>query len=335
LDLWSLVRVTDDNGDWIRYLLSAAAVTQLAEARMLAPILAESAGALSATSDHPEAGQRTVAHQMSGAAGVFVASGDEPCAWSQSELEQVLEQCSKITRCGEDIEDGCGARQPSKYKDEDICRIFAEWKDIELPEGMAAAEAGTSIKDGVIERYLEPEYVYRLLRRIGDEDVDFMGFSRFWCRPDWMMCTVLPVPPPQVRPSVLQDNNQRSEDDLTQKLIDIIKTNKRGIRVVRLQPAYRGRRDVGTCVGKTRMAKQFWQLRQPVTASAAEFEDLQVAARRNIASSRLQCGLECLASKAVKIICLDRTGTASNRPDAATLVHQLVVNNRVRILPEF
>ncbi|NDE15528.1 hypothetical protein EBZ80_11420 [bacterium] len=31
--------------------------------------------------------------------------------------------------------------------------------------------------------------------------------------------------PPQVRPSVLQDNNQRSEDDLTQKLIDIIKTN--------------------------------------------------------------------------------------------------------------
>ena len=52
-----------------------------------------------------------------------------------------------------------------------------------------------------------------------------MGFSRLWCRPDWLMCTVLPIPPPQVRPSVLQDNNQRSEDDLTQKLIDIIKTN--------------------------------------------------------------------------------------------------------------
>jgi DNA-directed RNA polymerase II subunit RPB1 len=40
-----------------------------------------------------------------------------------------------------------------------------------------------------------------------------------------MVCTVLAIPPPQVRPSVLQDNNQRSEDDLTQKLIDIIKTN--------------------------------------------------------------------------------------------------------------
>ena len=145
----------------------------------------------------------------------------------EARWKQVLELCSVIKRCGEDIEDGCGARQPSKYRDEDICRIVAEWKDIELPEGMVLpAELGTGIKDGVIERYLEPEYVYRIMRRISDEDVDFMGFSRFWCRPDWMMCTVLPVPPPQVRPSVLQDNNQRSEDDLTQKLIDIIKTNK-------------------------------------------------------------------------------------------------------------
>ena len=144
----------------------------------------------------------------------------------ESRWKQVLEQCSKITRCGEDIEDGCGALQPSKFRDDEICRIYAEWKDIEIPEGMALpADVAKEIKDGIIERHLEPEYVYRLLRRISDEDVDFMGFSRFWCRPDWMMCTVLPIPPPQVRPSVLQDNNQRSEDDLTQKLIDIIKTN--------------------------------------------------------------------------------------------------------------
>jgi DNA-directed RNA polymerase beta' subunit len=40
-----------------------------------------------------------------------------------------------------------------------------------------------------------------------------------------MMCSVLPIPPPQVRPSVTQDNNQRAEDDLTSKLIDIIKAN--------------------------------------------------------------------------------------------------------------
>jgi DNA-directed RNA polymerase II subunit RPB1 len=134
----------------------------------------------------------------------------------EARWKSVLVACQKVSRCGEQTEDGCGARQPSKYDDEDICRIVAEWR------GMGAAEEGEST---TLRRFLEPEYVHRLLRRISDEDTDFMGFSRMWCRPDWLMCTVLPVPPPQVRPSVLQDNNQRSEDDLTQKLIDIIKTN--------------------------------------------------------------------------------------------------------------
>jgi DNA-directed RNA polymerase II subunit RPB1 len=102
----------------------------------------------------------------------------------------------------------------------------------EIPEGANITGAVNDKDTGALlsnlvtlRKFLEPEYVHRLLKRISDDDVDFMGFSRYWCRPDWMMCTVLSIPPPQVRPSVLQDNNQRSEDDLTQKLVDIIKTN--------------------------------------------------------------------------------------------------------------
>jgi len=143
----------------------------------------------------------------------------------ENRWKAVLTACQEVTRCGEQTEDGCGAPQPHRYHDEIICRIVAEWRGmgpaetVEFGPGVAMPVA-TSLR-----RFLEPEYVYRLLRRITDEDVDFMGFSRLWCRPDWMMCTVLTIPPPQVRPSVLQDNNQRSEDDLTQKLIDIIKSN--------------------------------------------------------------------------------------------------------------
>jgi DNA-directed RNA polymerase II subunit RPB1 len=145
----------------------------------------------------------------------------------ESRWKMVLEVANGTTRCGEDTEDGCGSRQPNKYKEEPVHRIFAEWKDLELPEGVAAPEGATVTEDGSVSLSmpLEPEYVHRLLRRITDEDVEFMGFSRHWCRPDWMVCTVLPIPPPQVRPSVTQDNNQRSEDDLTSKLIDIIKAN--------------------------------------------------------------------------------------------------------------
>jgi DNA-directed RNA polymerase II subunit RPB1 len=139
----------------------------------------------------------------------------------ENRWKAVLTACQDVTRCGEQTEDGCGARQPHRYNDEPIFRIVAEWKGALFDEG-----GDTTAAQGNTRRFLEPEYVYRLLRRISDEDVDFMGFSRLWCRPDWLMCTTLAIPPPQVRPSVLQDNNQRSEDDLTQKLIDIIKTNK-------------------------------------------------------------------------------------------------------------
>ena len=129
---------------------------------------------------------------------------------------QMLDLCSGIGRCGQETEDGCGARQPDRYIREGIARIIAEWDKIEGPS--AASETKQR-------QTLEVEYVLRLFRRITDEDVDFMGLSRFWCRPDWMICTVLAVPPPQVRPSVIQDNNQRSEDDLTHKLFDIINMN--------------------------------------------------------------------------------------------------------------
>jgi DNA-directed RNA polymerase beta' subunit len=64
------------------------------------------------------------------------------------------------------------------------------------------------------------------LRRISDIDVDFMGFSSTWSRPDWMICQVLAIPPPAVRPSVKHDSQHRSEDDITHILSNILKTNK-------------------------------------------------------------------------------------------------------------
>jgi len=135
----------------------------------------------------------------------------------QARWRDVLALCGNIKRCGQDREDGCGSRQPNKYMREGIARIVAEWENLDSP--------GSEAKTKTLQP-LEVEYVLHLFRRISDEDVDFMGFSRFWCRPDWMICTVLPIPPPQVRPSVVQENNQRSEDDLTHKLFDIIKQNK-------------------------------------------------------------------------------------------------------------
>jgi DNA-directed RNA polymerase beta' subunit/intein/homing endonuclease len=138
----------------------------------------------------------------------------------EARWRQMLNLTSNLGRCGQETEDGCGARQPDRYVRDGIARIVAEWDNI---EGPGAPDKSDKVRKE--RQVLEVEYVLRLFRRITDEDVDFMGLSRYWCRPDWMICTVLAIPPPQVRPSVIQDNNQRSEDDLTHKLFEIVNTN--------------------------------------------------------------------------------------------------------------
>lgn len=42
-----------------------------------------------------------------------------------------------------------------------------------------------------------------------------------------MVLTVLPVPPVTVRPSITLETGERSEDDLTHKLVDILRINQR------------------------------------------------------------------------------------------------------------
>lgn len=55
-----------------------------------------------------------------------------------------------------------------------------------------------------------------ILKKIPDEDLHIMGLSLDEARPEWMILTVLPVPPPAVRPSVAVDGGaMRSQDDLT------------------------------------------------------------------------------------------------------------------------
>jgi len=124
---------------------------------------------------------------------------------------------TKVKRCGESIEDGCGCKQPDKIKLEGMSTLYAIW------ENMDTEEANENKK--VIIR-LSPEIVLKIFKRISDEDITFMGFSPQWSRPEWMICQVLPVPPPAVRPSVKHDAQQRSEDDLTHIYSNIIKTNR-------------------------------------------------------------------------------------------------------------
>lgn len=133
----------------------------------------------------------------------------------QRRWEAMSKLCMKARRCGHDTADGCGARMPDKIiKTDDMSiRLKLIWK-----ETAAGADDGR-------ETIFNAEDVLRVFRRISAVDCEALGFSEQFNRPEWMICTCFPVPPPSVRPSVRQEGGQRQEDDLTHKLADIVKFN--------------------------------------------------------------------------------------------------------------
>jgi DNA-directed RNA polymerase subunit A' len=74
---------------------------------------------------------------------------------------------------------------------------------------------------------LTPSMIRERLERISDDDLEILGLNPKVARPEWMVLQVLPVPPVYVRPSITLESGIRSEDDLTHKLVDIIRINQR------------------------------------------------------------------------------------------------------------
>ncbi len=84
------------------------------------------------------------------------------------------------------------------------------------------------VEDGKkLEHKLTPADIRARLERIPDDDLRALGVNPVVARPEWTILTVLPVPPVTMRPSIILENGQRSEDDLTHKLVDIIRINQR------------------------------------------------------------------------------------------------------------
>lgn len=73
---------------------------------------------------------------------------------------------------------------------------------------------------------ISAENCYSILSNVSDEDCVAMGLNPEFARPEWSIISVLPVSPPAVRPSVAIDRTSRGEDDITHKLVDIVKINK-------------------------------------------------------------------------------------------------------------
>ena len=142
---------------------------------------------------------------------------------SDKRWHQVLDLCKGVQRCGDEIDNGCGCLQPSKIKQDGFANIVAEWVESKKDDDDEDDEPSS----GVLSLKITPEMVINIFKKISDDDVNFMGFSNLWSRPEWMICQTFAVPPPAMRPSVKHDAQQRSEDDITHIIINIIKVNNK------------------------------------------------------------------------------------------------------------
>ncbi|MFX0040720.1 MAG: DNA-directed RNA polymerase subunit A' [Candidatus Heimdallarchaeota archaeon] len=82
-------------------------------------------------------------------------------------------------------------------------------------------------EEGKGSRRLTPIEILERLKKMSDVDLRTLGISPENARLEWVIFTVLPIPPVCARPSITLDSGIRSEDDLTHKLVDVIRINQR------------------------------------------------------------------------------------------------------------
>ncbi|KAK9451487.1 DNA-directed RNA polymerase II subunit RPB1 [Limtongia smithiae] len=107
---------------------------------------------------------------------------------------------------------GCGNLQPTIRRDG--LKLFGTWKKDKNDE-----------LDQPQKKQLTPQEILNVFKHISDKDLERLGLNADYARPEWLIITVLPVPPPPVRPSIAITEAARGEDDLTYKLADILKAN--------------------------------------------------------------------------------------------------------------
>ncbi|MEK6902801.1 MAG: DNA-directed RNA polymerase subunit A' [archaeon] len=74
---------------------------------------------------------------------------------------------------------------------------------------------------------LYPSQIREWVEKVSEEDLKMFGYDLQRLRPEWFIMTVLQIPPITIRPSITLESGIKSEDDLTHKLVDVIRINLR------------------------------------------------------------------------------------------------------------
>ena len=134
-------------------------------------------------------------------------------------LRSFCQECGKLMIPDKDLEKYSPSQRAKKAKDAKKCPhcgAIQEKFKLDKP---------TSFYRG--KKRVFPTEIREILSNIPDEELRKIGVDYETARPEWAVLTSLLVPSVTIRPSIILESGERSEDDLTHKLSDIIRANQR------------------------------------------------------------------------------------------------------------
>jgi DNA-directed RNA polymerase subunit A' len=149
---------------------------------------------------------------------------------SCKECGRILIPQEKITRYNAllnqvEQEEGIEARRAKIKEIIDSLKTINKCPHCKAKQSKITIEKPTTFMEG--EKRISPIEVRARLEKIPDDDCKIFGIDPAYARPEWSILTVLAIPPVTVRPSITLESGERSEDDLTHKLGDIVRINQR------------------------------------------------------------------------------------------------------------
>ena len=131
--------------------------------------------------------------------------------------------CKNVTHC-QKANYGCGTPAHKITIDRKYGNVYVLAEAIRKSGDVE--EGGTAKRNAP--QILTPQICYDILKSVSDEDCMILGFNPEKSRPEDMIIVNFPVPPIQVRPSIRMEmlSSSSIDDDLTHKLVDIIKNNE-------------------------------------------------------------------------------------------------------------
>ena len=139
----------------------------------------------------------------------LICNKNDPRFYDAIKINNKKKKLSKIKQL-------CG-----KYTNCSVCQLVQPIYNIHLDEITITFQSARHEKN-----FLYAEQVKYIFERISQSDSKLLGFDTKFNKLSSLIISTLLIPPPSIRPTLILDSGIHSQDDMTHKLLDIVKINK-------------------------------------------------------------------------------------------------------------